>query len=157
MPKAKYRTFNVRERTTALTLASAMRSELEREMVSGRDGSSLKRAAVKPFADHIDDFVTAVQSRNRDSMYCYNLGKLLARLAKECKWEFLRDIDADSVLGWRRKQTLKPKSIKGYLDALWAFCKWLVDSRRLSALPLRREDVQVRIDDEATIRALSYH
>lgn len=155
MPKVRYRTFSVRERSTAVAMAAEFRRQLERESVTGSDVQSLKRAAVRAFSDHVADFVAVVQARNRDSMYCYNLEKLLTRLANECGWSLLADISSDSVLSWRRASKLKPKSIKGYLDALWAFCKWLVDQGRLGRLPVRREDVQVKLDGESAFRAFT--
>jgi integrase len=156
MAAVKHRTFDVRERAAAVTLANAFRRELESDLVSGQGTRALKAAADRNYVDHVADFIASREGKGRDGMYVYNLKRFLLRLGDECGWHHLRDITADSLVAWKIRQKLKPKSIKGYCDALRTFCTWLVGRGRLSAMPITLDDTAVSLGgNESPYRAFT--
>jgi integrase len=114
---------------------------------------SIRDAAQKSFADHVADI-----SRNGCSaMHVYNVQRRLKKLADECGWQQLRDVDADSFLKWRSKQpSLAPKTLHDYWAAVGAFYHWLDVVGRADVNPLRRvRPVQTRGAEKRQRRALT--
>lgn len=49
----------------------------------------------------------------------------LNTLLKECRWEYFKDVTAESFELWRQRQKKAPKTLNEYLVSMRAFLKWV--------------------------------
>ncbi len=131
-------------------------AELEREACGVIPPKTMRRAAERSFAEHATDYTSDLAAQGRSNMHVYTVGKLLSRLAKECRWRALHDVTSDSFLDWRGKQTLAPKTLNEYLSAVCAMFNWLDIAGRVDGNPLRRvRKVETRGKEKRKRRALT--
>ena len=98
-------------------------AELEQESAGLLPPKPLRDAAVRRLADHFEDYVADLNRVGRDSMYVYNVDKLITRLLTECHWTYPKDITPDSFQTWRRYQDKAAKTLNEYLATMTAFLK----------------------------------
>lgn len=105
--------------------------EKERERCGLIPPEASRRAALRPLAEHIEDFLADRERIGRSFDYVRQLRAKLSLLAEACGWKLMRDITADSFLAWRTKQTsLSAKTMNEYHNAASALCNWLRRQRR---------------------------
>jgi integrase len=82
-------------------------------------------AAKSPLSELFEEFASRRRGLGRDEKYVRELERKLQLLAKECRWQVVRDITAKSFEEWREKQPLTAKTRNEYHNALSAFCNWI--------------------------------
>ena len=137
--------------------------EAEREAAGVGIPKHLVASAQKTVAAHMEDFLADLLASGRDKMYLANLRCRLGKLFKDCRWQYPKDVTADSFMVWRGAQTLAAKTLNDYLDAATAMLKWMQRASRLEANPLQavrkvktagREKVQRRALTDDEVRRL---
>jgi len=135
----------------------------EREAAGVGVPQHLRDAAQKNLSAHVEDFLADLQASGRDEMYQANLRCRLAKLLKDCGWQYPKDVTADNFMAWRSKQTLAAKTLNDYLDAANGLMKWMQRAARLEENPLQtvrkvktagRETVQRRALSDDEVRRL---
>jgi integrase len=112
--------------------------EAQRESVGLIAPKEQREATRRSLAEHIADYISDRRSVGRDEKYVGELFRKLMRLSKECSWQSIRDITAESFCLWRAKQEQKkqaPKTLNEYLNAARSLMKWL--EPRIGLNPLR--------------------
>jgi integrase len=113
-----------------------------------------REAAQRFLAEHVEDYIADRRSVGRDEKYVRELRRKLLRLIKECPWQFVRNVTAESFCAWRANQKNAPKTRNEYLNAICALMNWL--EPRVGPNPLRFvQKVQTAVEPERRRRALS--
>jgi len=137
MPKTKFVSLHTSDKQVAQKRAEEFLRELQQEKAGIIAPRAQRDAAQVPFLRHVEDYAADLSAAGRDGEYVYTIGKRLAKLAKECGWEWLADVTADSFQNWRKVQTLAAKTLKEYHAAMSAFFVWLNDCGRFVGDPLK--------------------
>jgi len=97
-----------------------------------------RKAAERPLVEHLDEFIADLERVGRTPQYLYILRIRNARLFKECKWRFMRQITVDGFVSWRTRQKTKtPKTLNEYHNSLNVFFNWMVKMGRMPENPIR--------------------
>jgi integrase len=151
--------------------------KLERAKAQGLEGlvDPYKQHRKRPLAEHIADWIGELRQLGRDEMYIAPCKARLERLADECGWTVLGDIDADSFCKWRESavgnadhnredkasrtiRTMGPVTKNHYLSTLKTFCNWCAHrkQKRMATNPVADvEKVKESDDVRRKRRALS--
>ena len=99
----------------------------EREMErAGLIAPKLERdSASKSLLSHFEDFIADLKVKGRAEGYWKGVESNVKRLCRECRWKVPKDVQADDFLRWRSKQTVAPKTLNEYLNAMRAFMNWM--------------------------------
>jgi integrase len=116
-----------------------IKRDVRHEKLGWLPSKSLQAGSHAPLANHLRDYVADLAATGCADKYVYNVGKRIERLSRECSWNVLNDVLADSFQGWRAKQEPKmaAKTRNEYLDAVSALLNWLVRNKRAVANPLK--------------------
>ncbi|SUS07604.1 putative Site-specific recombinase XerD [uncultured Defluviicoccus sp.] len=99
---------------------------------------TLAHAAQLPIAQHLADYITDLEARERSKSHVLHAKYRLQRLFKDCRWHLLRDVTADRFLNWRGDcPTLSVKTRNEYLAHALAFFNWLMRQERATNNPLK--------------------
>ena len=96
-----------------------------------------RESADRTLVDHVEEFMGDLRIKGRDERYCKGVNSNINRLLKECSWKLMQDIKADDFILWRSKQTLAPKTLNEYLNAMNAFLNWMEKHGRTAHQPLK--------------------
>lgn len=127
---------HVSDKQVAKQKLDAIVREMQQEAAGIIAPKPLRDGAQRPLAGHLDDYVADLEAKGRDAMYVYNVGKRVAKLLKECGWQYPKDVTADGFVAWRAKQTKAAKTKNEYLDASCGLLNWMKGNGRLLANPL---------------------
>ncbi len=97
-------------------------------------------AAIKPLAEHIDDFERSLFAKNRSSKYIRGTVSTLKQVFDACGFVVWNDISASSVEYFlseaREKDGIGCRASNAKLKAVKQFCKWMVKNRRATESPV---------------------
>lgn len=97
---------------------------------------ALTTAASKPLHEHLADFVADLKSTGREKEYFRHIQSRNSRMLEELGWQTISGINADQFVAWRNRLEGKPRTKNHFLDALSAFCNWLLAQRRIETNPV---------------------
>ncbi len=128
-------------RTSDKQVAEKRRMEMLREKQHERDGiilpKTMRDAAQRNLADHLQDFVGDMRRRGKSEKHLANLQFRVDTLIADCQWNTAKAVTADSFQTWRRgKSELAPKTVNDYLEAARSFFNWLIKNGRVELNPL---------------------
>jgi integrase len=110
-------------------VAEEMLRRIVKEAEQEREGllrpKDQRDAAKQPISKQIDEFVGSRRGLGRDEKYVCELRRKLLRLAGECGWKTVRDVNGYSFEKWRARQPLSAKTRNEYHNALTVFCNWV--------------------------------
>jgi integrase len=110
--------------------------ELEAEGLA--PARSVTLAAQTAFDELLDQYLTDLRRRGKAEKYTGVLEYRLTRLAKECGWDQLRQVNATSFESWRaRRSELSAKTSNDFLGAMRSFLGWLIEREMLTVDPLK--------------------
>ena len=133
--KARDISLNCADKQTAeQKLRDSIRDQ-ERESVGLLAPSAQRKTFESPLAELVGGYVADLKALGRSTDHIRHVDKRLLRLIRECKWQNLREVTADSFLRWRAEQTQAPKTINEYQAALSALFTWLRKQNRVAANP----------------------
>jgi len=94
-------------------------------------------AANRPLLDHLRAFIADHKARGQHFQHVQHLENRNERLFRECGWQYLRDVSADSFMRWRASvSNMGAKTKNEYLSAANGLLKWMVATGRASVNPL---------------------
>lgn len=147
-----------REKATAMKLLTDIVSKAERRF-AGLLPTEGESACIKmSIGDLIDEFTLEKDKTGRSYDYTRVLDKRLNKLAKECHWKTLRDIEVGGFLAWRRKQGTKSvKTLNEYRHSLVCFLNWIKKRYRVDMSHIQEgiEPIDKRGQETIRRRALS--
>ena len=132
-------------------------AKLERNQARGEQGlvDPFKAHRKKAIAEQIGDYLANLESEGRDDKYTSNAKGRLNRLADECGWTCLDDVEPNSFTRWRdaeRKDTVGKRgdgrkigrlgkgasatTLNQYLDTARAFTNWCASNDRMPGVPI---------------------
>lgn len=111
MPKPVEVPLKTTDKQVAQTKLLKLVKEAEQERAGIIAPKSLRDGAQRRLKDHLADCTWDLEKLVRDSMYVYNVDKLVDRLLNECNWDLPMDVTADSFQGWRGNQDKAPKTL----------------------------------------------
>jgi integrase len=133
--KARDISLNCADKQTAeQKLRDSIRDQ-ERESVGLLAPSAQRKTFESPLAELVGGYVADLKALGRSTDHVRHVDKRLLRLIRECKWQNLREVTADSFLRWRAEQTQAPKTINEYHAVLSALFTWLRKQNRVAANP----------------------
>ena len=157
MPKPIEVSLRTSDRQVALTELLKIVKEAGQERAGIIAPKSLRDGAQLSLKTHLTAYTQDLEKRGCDSMYVYNVEKLVDRLLTECNWDLPMDATADSFQSWRGSQDKAAKTLNEYLATMRAFLSWMVRNKRLLANPLISvERVETRGREKRKRRALTY-
>jgi len=112
-------------------------TEKERERAGLIVPKCQREAAQKPLLDHLDDFISDLQTKQRAKRYISDLQSRVIRVAEECKWKVAGDVQPDHFMKWRSRYKAAPKTLNEYLNACNALLNWMVKLGRITSNPLK--------------------
>ncbi len=148
----------------ALAKRFASDRETEAELVKGRflDPQTLERGRHQwtPISQVIDEYEQELVKRRSSVKHRKETVRLLTKLAGDCKYQTISDIDAgslDTFLKGVIRQGLSARTHNAYLKAIGALCRWLLGYQRIErdpTTPIRSMDVHK--DKRQTSRAMTF-
>jgi integrase len=128
-------------RTSDKQVAEKRRTEMLREKQHERDGiilpKSMRDAAQRDLANHLQDFIGDMRRRGKSVKHLANLQFRVESLITDCQWNTVKAVTADSFQTWRcGKSELSPKTVNDYLEAARSFFNWLIKNGRVEVNPL---------------------
>lgn len=94
-----------------------------------------------PLATHFDDFIDHMAGRGVTEVHRKNTRAYLDRVARECGFRRLNDLDRTEFEKWlaaRITDGMSARTRNGHRTALVSFANWCVETRRLVANPFDR-------------------
>src|SRR5271167_3863654 len=104
MPKPIEVPLGTADKQVAQTKLLKLVKEAEQERAGIIAPKSLRDGAQRRLNDHLADYTRDLEKLGRDSMYVYNVDKLVERLLAECDWDLPMNVTADSFQDWRGNQ-----------------------------------------------------
>jgi integrase len=94
-----------------------------------------------PLGQHFDDYLGHMASRGITEQHRKNTKAYLARIARDCSFRLLNDLDRTEFEKWlaaKIRDGVSARTRNAHRTALVAFCNWCLESRRLVANPFAR-------------------
>ena len=126
----------VSDRQVAEEKARKLVHEREQERCGLIAPKTQRDAAQVSLQKHVQDFIGDLRAKGRSGQYIDALENRLTLLLLECGWRSLKEVTADSFVGWRTRQNKSPKTINEYLAAAKGFLSWVMNQGRLESNPL---------------------
>ena len=150
--------------------ARSVLGELERRaelvksgvMTSAEDVIADNQAVL--LARHFDAYENSLRANEVGDTYRANAMRYLRRLADECGFTKLADLQREALEGWLTRQatalpnkrSMSARSRNAHRDALVTFCNWCVENRRLIVNPVQRvPKANEKLDPRRQRRALT--
>jgi len=111
--------------------------ERQLESVGLLSPQAIRQAQQTPLTTHLKHYLADLRALGRNGEYVYIIGRTVTKLLEECSWRFPSDVNSDSFVTWRAKQTKAAKTLNEYLAAMSAFLSWMGKHQRLDHHPLR--------------------
>ena len=115
------------------------RAELVKSKVISPAEDATADHQTNPIADHFVAYLNHVRAKGATALHVADVERKANKLFRECDLATLRDIHAETVENWlsaRQTEGMAARSRNAHLQAVRGFCKWCVQSKRLSVNPL---------------------
>lgn len=117
------------------------RAELVRSGVVTTAEDAIARHQGTSFEDHLAGYLAYLESAGTCPEHRQERGRQLRRLATDCGWRTLADLQRDSLERWLTLQTrqgMGARTRNSYLVATIAFSNWAIETGRMLANPFER-------------------
>src|SRR5450432_2771479 len=84
----------------------------------------VQEAAAKLLKIHFGFYLKELATDGCVRRYLQAVENYINTLLKECRWEYFKDVSAESFELWRQQQKKAPKTLNEYLVSMRAFLKW---------------------------------
>ena len=89
-------------------------------------------------AEHFEGYRVHLQARGRTTRHICKTVNYLKRLAIECGWSRLNDLQRECFDRWlaaRRQEDMSARTLNSHRVALVAFCNWAISVERIASNP----------------------
>jgi integrase len=139
--KAKDIPLHVTEKPSAEQKLQQILNEHSQESVGLIAPKAIREAAETPLADHSAVYTRELVTAGCVKRYVQGVENYVGTLLRECKWEYLKDINAEAFQNWRQRQKKSPKTLNEYLVATRAFLKWAERLGYIAHNPLEKVEL----------------
>ena len=90
---------------------------------------------------HIADYLQSLRAKDVSAGYLKETERLANRIAKDCEFKRIGDIDLTALERWmvaRKTEGMSARTRNSHVQAVAGFCSWAVDNQRLALNPLSR-------------------
>jgi len=90
---------------------------------------------------HIADYPQSLRARDVSAGYLKETKRLTNRIANDCEFKRIGDIDLTTLERWlvaRKTEGMSARTRNSHVQAVAGFCSWAVDNQRLALNPLSR-------------------
>ena len=140
LPGAKKVT-QVALQTTDKRVAEQRLRKIVRELEDEANGiiapKALRDGAQRDLREHLAEFVSDLKTRGCAKRYCDPVRYRVTKLLDDCGWRIAADVTADGFTKWRTRQSLAPRTLKHFYDAIRRLLNWMHDQGRIVANPLK--------------------
>ena len=137
----RWKSLGVSDKQVAEKKAQEFRQEKEREAAGILEPKVIRNSAARPLAEHLDDYVADLETRNRagrNGRGGRQLKMRVSTLLNECRWQVAFNVNTDLFIGWRSRQKKKgARTLNLYLQAMNAFLNWMERAGRIKGNPLK--------------------
>lgn len=136
-------------------------AELVRRGVMTKAEFAVSKHQGTPFNQHIDDYISYLEAKGACKEHRAERARQLRRIAKECEFSRLADLDRTALENWLTKQVrsgMGARTRNSYLASALAFCNWCADKEvgRLLVNPIEGiEKANEKADKRRQRRALT--
>ena len=91
--------------------------------------------------DHIADYLQSLRAKDVSAGYLKETERLANRIAKDCEFKRIGDIDLTALERWlvaRKTEGMSARTRNSHVQAVAGFCSWAVNNQRLASNPLAR-------------------
>ncbi len=152
----RWKSLGVSTLEAAQKLANDFRAEIEAEQAGILMPKPIRDGAKKLIVEHLKDYCADLERRGKTGRNGKGLKQTesrILRISKECGWQYLISISADSFTAWRSRQIgLKSSSLNHYLAEMVTFLNWLERHERIKANPLKFVPKVDENEDDKTIK-----
>jgi integrase/recombinase XerD len=123
-------------------LATKLETEADMRRKGLIDGEQEERAERRKsdIREHLREYRTSLEAKENTGKHVRLIMGRIERIVDGCGFATLGDLDATKVEGYltklRKKEDLGHRTYNHYLQAIDAFCNWLVNRRRLGENPV---------------------
>ena len=126
----------VTEKRSAEQMLQDLLKEQSQEAAGLLAPRRMRDAAQASIAEHCGAFLKDLTAKGRVFRYVQAVGGYVGTLVKECRWEHLKDVTAESFTVWRQNQAKAPKTLNEYLMGARVFFNWMVRQKLTKENPL---------------------
>jgi integrase len=134
------------------------KAELVRSNVMTAAEAATSEHQCRPLAEHFDAYLLHLEAANTAAKHRYEVRRQLNRLAADCRWVRLADLEAGAIERWLLQRTTEGvagRTRNTYLAAALAFANWCIREGRLAVNPFERvAKANEEADRRRTRRAL---
>ena len=90
---------------------------------------------------HIADYLQSLRAKDVSAGYLKETERLANRIAKDCEFKRIGDIDLTALERWlvaRKTEGMSARTRNSHVQAVAGFCSWAVNNQRLASNPLAR-------------------
>jgi integrase len=149
-----------RDKDAALSVLGELKRKVElvKSGVMTRDEQNVADHQATCFAEHMEAYIRSLKVAGRSIRHMSDTKRLAKRIAGDCGFRTLRDIEASKVVTWLSNKLdagMAARTRNSYLQALNGLCSWCVKNQRLMSNPVRNIDrADVESDRRLVRRAL---
>jgi integrase len=128
------------------------KAELVRSNVMTATEATTGEHQCRPLAEHLDAYLLHLEAANTAPKHRYEVCRQLNRLATDCRFVRLADLEAGAIERWlvqRTAEGMAGRTRNTYLAAALAFANWCIREGRLAVNPFERV---ARANEEADRR-----
>ena len=117
------------------------RSELVRANVITAAEDRIADHQSELFVDHLGDYLRSLQTKDVCAEYLVGTERLANRIANDCGFVRLADIELTAVERWlvdRKADGMSARTRNAHVQGIGGFCLWAVRNQRLASNPLAR-------------------
>ncbi|MGH7192264.1 MAG: tyrosine-type recombinase/integrase, partial [Candidatus Saccharimonadales bacterium] len=117
------------------------RAELVKAGVVTADENAVADHQATPLAEHFAAYLDHLQAKGASKMHRDNVRRQLERLAAECHFGKLVDLERDALEKWlalQAKSGMGARTRNTYLSAAVSFANWSIDTARLVVSPFAK-------------------
>ncbi len=140
MPVDKWKSLGVTDKQVATKKAQEFVQEREREAAGILEPKAVRDSAKKALTAHLDDYVADLTARGRNGRGGRGARLLASRiriLLQECVWQIPSNVNANSFIVWRSRQTCSARTLNHYLQGMISFLNWMEKTGRINLNPLK--------------------
>jgi integrase len=105
-------------------------AELVRRGVMSKAEASVSKHQATPLDKHFEDYVAYLEANGACKEHRSERGRQLRRIAKDCSFSWLADLDRTALERWLTQQVrngMSARTRNSYLASCLAFCNWCAD------------------------------
>lgn len=128
---------HVRDKRVAQQKAERLIQELEREEAGIIAPKLMRDATHTAIIEHKNAFLADLAKKGSSKNTLSKYRNAIDRMCRDCQWQCLADITAQSFTAYRIASRLRPKTLNDLLGVMGSFLNWMERQQMILANPLK--------------------